>query len=100
MNMQGWFRVATLAGKAGVDLWNYQTPKGVSLKTAFDWLLPFAMGEKKWDFQQISAYNNKSAFYPLLLQAAMGFKDQKYLETARKLDDGKANVLTQLLYKN
>jgi len=100
MNLHGWFTVATLANKAGIDLWNYQTPQGVGLRTAFDWLSPYAMGEKSWTYQQISKYNSKGEFYPLLLQAAAGFKDQKYLGLATSLNKGDMNTLTELLYNN
>src|SRR4026207_2507897 len=68
MNLRGWFTVATLAQKTGVDLWNYKTSKAVTIRTAFDWLKPYALGEKPWGWQQISKYN-KNEFYPLLLQA-------------------------------
>ena len=100
MNLHGWFTVAMLADKAGIDLWNYQTPQGVGLRTAFDWLLPYATGQKTWTYQQISKYNSKSEFYPLLLQAAAGFKDQKYLNTAASLNKENMNTLTELLYNN
>jgi len=97
MNLRGWFTVATLAEKTGVDLWNYHTSKSADLRTAFDWLLPYALGEKKWEYQQISKYN-KSDIYPLLLQASSAFKDQKYLTTAKELNGGTINVMADLLY--
>jgi len=97
MNLRGWFTVATLAEKTGVDLWNYQTPKSADLRTAFDWLLPYALGEKKWEYQQISKYN-KNDMYPLLLQASSAFKDQKYLTLAKALDPGTVNEMAELLY--
>jgi len=95
MNLRGWFTVATLAEKTGVNFWNYQTSKSADLRTAFDWLLPYALGEKKWEYQQISKYN-KNEIYPLLLQASSAFKDQKYFTTAKNL--GTTNVLADLLY--
>jgi hypothetical protein len=97
MNLRGWFTVATLAEKTGLDLWNYQTSKSADLRTAFDWLLPFALGEKTWEYQQISKYN-KNDLYPLLLQASSVFKDQKYLTTAKELNGGTINVMADLLY--
>ena len=100
MNLHGWFTVATLAEKTGIDMWNYKTGKGVGLRTAFDWLLPYATAEKPWTYQQISKYNGKSEFYPLLLQAAAGFKDQKYLAAANRLSNGDANTMAALLYNN
>jgi len=84
MNLRGWFTVATLAEKTGVDLWNFKTSHAVGIRGAFDWLLPYALGEKPWTWQQISKYN-KNEIYPLLLQAADVFNDPKYLSTAAGL---------------
>ena len=97
MNLRGWFTVATLAEKTGVNLWTYQTSKSADLRTAFDWLIPYALGEKKWEYQQISRYN-KNEIYPLLLQASSAFKDQKYLRVAKDLNTGTINVMADLLY--
>ena len=97
MNLSGWFTVATLAEKTGADLWAYQTPQAASIHTAFDWLRPYALGENLWTWQQISKYN-KNEFYPLLLQAALAFKDQKYLAAAKELNRDDINVMANLMY--
>jgi len=97
MDLHGWFTVATLAEKTGVDLWHYQTSKGASIKKAFDWLLPYAMGEQPWTYQQISKYNSKTELYPLLLKAAAVYKEQVYLDKAAKLGSNENNTLVRLL---
>jgi Alginate lyase len=99
MNLSGWFTVARLAEKTGVDLWNYKTSRSVSMRTALDWLEPYAMGEKKWEYQQISRYN-KDEFYPLLLQAADKFKDPAYLGYIKTRDSENNGRLFDLLYGN
>ena len=99
MNLRGWFTVATLAKKTGTDLWNYKTPQNISIRAAFDWLLPYALGEKKWDYQQISKYN-RTEVYPLLLQAYTEFKAQKYLDAANELYKDNTNLLADLLQRN
>ncbi len=98
MNLRGWFTVATLAEKTSVDIWGYQTSKDVSLRTAFDWLMPYAIGEKAWTWDQISKYN-KGEIYPLLLWAAYKFKDQRYLSKANAISKESNNTITDLLYK-
>ena len=98
MNLRGWFTVATLAEKTGVDLWTYQTSKAASLRTAFDWLAPYAMGEKTWTWQQIGKYN-KGEIYPLLLWAAEKFKEPAYLTKAGKINKEGNNTIYGLLYK-
>jgi hypothetical protein len=93
-----WFQVAKLAEKVGVDLWHYKTSSGASLQTAVDWLMPFALKEKKWAYQQIGPYNS-SDFYPLLLQAADQFRDEKYLKKAHEIKGATTNTLSELLYR-
>jgi hypothetical protein len=97
MNLRGWFTVATLAEKTGVDLWNFKTSQAVGIRGAFDWLLPYALGEKSWTWQQISKYN-KNEIYPLLLQAAEVFNDQKYRGIAAGLKTEDTG-LSDLLYR-
>jgi hypothetical protein len=53
MNLQGFFQLAALGESVGVDLWNYTTPDGKSIKSAFTWLLPFAEQKKAWTYKQI-----------------------------------------------
>ena len=96
-NLQGWFRLATLAEKAGVDLWHYRNKEGATLRTAFDWLRPFALGEKPWTYQQITEYK-KTAFYGLLLEAGARYTDPSYLASARQISPQVNDKLTDLLY--
>ncbi|MCX6217898.1 alginate lyase family protein [Spirosoma sp.] len=55
MNFKGFLGVALLAKNVGIDLLNYETSDGKSLKKAYQWLLPYAEGQKPWPFQQIKA---------------------------------------------
>lgn len=95
-NLQAFFTLATIARHAGVDLWNYTDSQNGSIRAAFNWLLPYAMAQKKWDYQQISAYN-KDELYALLLQAWPVYSDNQYLNAARQIHpNGGGNVLTEL----
>jgi hypothetical protein len=98
MNLRGWFEAATLAKQAGVDLWNYRTSKGSNIRMALDWLTPYALGEKKWPYKQIEKYN-ANEIYPLLLQAAQSFGEEKYREQADKIPVNRNDTLIELLYK-
>ena len=80
-NLQAMFTLASLAKSAGVDLWNYQTEDGRSIKRALDWVLPVVTGDKKWEKQQIDEFD-MSRFYEVLTQASVEFKDEKYAEIA------------------
>lgn len=57
-NLQAWYRLAAMAEKAGVDLWHYHNSRKAGLQTATQWLFDYAMGKKKFPYQQIDRYNN------------------------------------------
>jgi hypothetical protein len=52
MNLSGFFTLAALAENVNMDLWNYVSPGGKSIKSACLWMMPFAEG-KPWPYQQI-----------------------------------------------
>lgn len=81
-NLTAFFTLARLAAHTGVDLWHYRDSQQAGIRTAFDWLLPFALNQKKWEYQQIGGYN-KEDIYSLLLQAYPVYADQQYLADAR-----------------
>jgi hypothetical protein len=97
-NLSAWFQVARLAEKTGVDLWHYKNSQGATLRTALDWLTPYALGEKKWTYQQIGKYN-KNEFYPLLLQGADKYNEPDYLLKVNTIGNERDNVIINLLYK-
>src|SRR5947207_14326063 len=51
-NLDGLMDLATLGERVGVDLWNFQTRDGRSIRKALDFLVPIAIGEKKWAYQE------------------------------------------------
>jgi len=97
MNLDGWFKIAFLGDKVGLDFWNYSAD-GKSLKKALDYLSPYALEEKAFTYSQISNYN-KNDIYPLLLIAADKFNNKSYLEKAKLAGSGRYNFFSDLLYK-
>ena len=83
MNLSGWFTVARLAEEAGVDLWNFRTADGRSLRAALDYLVPFAAGAK-WPHPQITPFEREN-LVPLLDQAATVWKADEYRALAERL---------------
>jgi len=81
----------------GVDLWNYKNSQGATLRTAVDWLAPYALGEKPWTYQQISKYN-ENEFYPILLQAAYKYGDANYSMIAKRIKSDNS-MMADLMYK-
>jgi hypothetical protein len=96
-NLQALFTLARLAGHTGVDLWQYKDQQQATLRTAFDWLIPYALDQKKWEYQQISPYN-KDELYALLLQAYPVYSDTKYLTDAHLIHSSGGNPVTDLTW--
>ena len=84
MNLEGWFHVSRLAKEAGVDLWNFRTSDGRSVRAALDYLMPFASGAARWPGAQITPFE-VTAFLPLLDQAAKAWNDERYKALADHL---------------
>jgi hypothetical protein len=80
-NLIAWSKLAALASQAGTDLWSYTNARGAGIRKAIDWLVPYAAGDKKWQYQQINNYN-KGELYDLLLYTSLYYKDKKYLTEA------------------
>ena len=56
MNLDGLTTLARLGENAGVDLWDYKTRDGRSIRKALEFLQPYASGEKKWPYQQLGEW--------------------------------------------
>jgi len=76
-NLDGLMQLADLGDRVGVDLWNYQTRDGRSIRRALDFLAPFALGEKKWAYQQLGDWPPQMLF-PLIHRAATHYTDPNF----------------------
>ena len=85
-NLTAFFNLALLGERAGVDLWNYRSTDGRSLRGGLDFLMPYAAGEKKWDFDQITPFRG-STISNILLRGADAWNEPKYRVLADKLGD-------------
>lgn len=54
MNLSAFRRLAALGNKVGIDLLNYETPDGRSIKKASEFINANTNGGKKWPYQQLS----------------------------------------------
>ena len=90
-NLRALTELALLSDQVGVDLWHFQTADGRSIRKALDYLLPYAMGEKPWPYQQIEAIRADELAAPLL-EAAAVYKDSKYEAAAKKVSIGHLDV--------
>lgn len=97
-NLEALFTLARLGKYTGIDLWNFKSGEGVSLKKAFDFLLPYYLSEKTWPYEQIRNFEFERS-YALLLQAARNFNDDTYAKTAEQLYDQFKEDLSIILFK-
>ena len=98
MNLEGWFDLAQLGERVGVDLWHYQTSDGRNLQKALDWLIPFAFDEKPKTYKQIEPYHLEE-IYHLLLIADKKYPNHNYLNKANSISTAKKLTLDNLLYR-
>jgi hypothetical protein len=76
MNLDAFAVICRIAQTHGVDLWNYQGPKG-SVKTAFRYLLPYVKAPETWRKQQISKWTGESTIFPVLAGLDRGLPKAK-----------------------
>ena len=95
MNLDGWFNLAMVGDKIGVDLWNYQAE---GLKKAINWLLPYALEEQPRTYKQLINYNS-SEMYKLLMIASAKYKGN-YTEKSKLIPLSDKVALTALLYQS
>jgi len=96
-NLDGLCQLATLGTRAAdVDLWHYRSADGRSIQGALDFLVPYAAGQKKWDYKQISGFH-ADTIVPTLLRAEITFPDAGYGALAKRLDTGQQGVQNLLL---
>ncbi len=97
-NLQALLALARLGEHVGVDLWNYTTPKGATLRTALDYLLPAALNAQVWPYPQISPIKPER-IVDVLYQAAAHYDEPSYLQVAQTiLGQDTTTHLGNLLY--
>lgn len=95
-NLDGLTQLATLGERTGIDLWNYCTADGRSIRAAIDFLVPYAAGKKKWDYQQISGFQ-AGMMESILLRAAHAYREPSYGALAHNIGVRPDSVETLLL---
>jgi hypothetical protein len=83
-NLRGLMHLATLGERAGIDLWQYKTPDGRSIRAAVEFLVPFSLDQQKWPYQQITTFSPER-LHPLLREAAAKYPDAPFAKRAEKL---------------
>jgi hypothetical protein len=85
-NVEALGMLALYGQRFGIDLWNFKTDDGRSIRVALDWLLPYASGEKKWEGQQIVDAKKVDAIR-VYRWAANAYNDAKYEQVVKAAGD-------------
>jgi hypothetical protein len=95
-NLDGLMQLATLGERVGVDLWKFQTSDGRSIRKALDFLTPIALGQKKWQYQELGGIKPESLF-PLMRLAAGVYRDKFYQEIMARVPEVNPSDRSRLL---
>lgn len=52
MNLRAMTLVAQMARQVGIDLWAYESDDGRGIRKAYNFLLPYVLGEETWPWRQ------------------------------------------------
>lgn len=83
MNLRGLIELATLGEWVGVDLWNFETADGRSIRRALEFLRPYVEAVPEgwpprfWDYEQIIPFLPEISA-PLFRMASAGYQDEEY----------------------
>jgi hypothetical protein len=83
-NLQPAFELARLAKNQKIDIFNYQSSNGASLKKAIDWLIPFGTCKQEFPYQQIDKPDMEQ-FKALLSQAIDAWNDPTHIEALKHI---------------
>ncbi|ORY01392.1 chondroitin AC/alginate lyase [Basidiobolus meristosporus CBS 931.73] len=78
-NIHGLCLLARSAKLASVDLWNYSTSDGRSIRTGLNYLIPFALGKAKWPYKDVPKNGTLNEFVEILEIARGAYTDPIYL---------------------
>jgi len=69
VNLEFLLELAEIGRQWGIDLINFESTDGRSMKRAFDWLYPYWTGEHEWTLPQIQPFSYEPAFECMRLAA-------------------------------
>jgi hypothetical protein len=85
--LTSFFNLAYLAGKQGIDLWNYTTSDGRGLRQGLDWFMPYIKHPDSWPYRSVESFDSlMPETAPVLYMAYEAYKDPVYLELMHKLE--------------
>jgi len=97
-NLLGLFRLANIGQNINIDLWNYQTEDGRSIRKALDYLLPYLNKERKWPFTHKALEMTEPLFTDIFHQATCAYGDIRYMQIAKLLVENDLSNIRNFLY--
>ncbi|MDO4948994.1 MAG: heparinase II/III family protein [Bacteroidales bacterium] len=85
MNLAGLVELAMMAEKLGVNLWEYQTPNGATLRKAIEWYFPYLSGEKAFPKEEITGKRGASMLSKVLMIAGTRYGADIYQKQLQNL---------------
>ena len=83
-NMSAMSVLARIGERLGVDLWNYESEDGRSLRRGLDFVTPYLVGEKQWPHEQIEEMYVSPTDTGLFFLAADRYQEPRYLHAIAK----------------
>jgi len=77
VNLLGLFGLAQIGKHVGMNLWNYNTADGTSLRKALDYIIPFVVLDKAWPYEQNEPLR-KEYVASLLCMASVNYGDRYF----------------------
>jgi hypothetical protein len=96
-NLEALFRLAFLGDRLGIDLWNYRTGDGRSLRAALDFVSTALTDKRAWKFKEIGDVP-ADEFYTLFHAAAWRYGDREYARQAATASKNFDREFYHLLY--
>ncbi|KAJ8663057.1 hypothetical protein O0I10_001234 [Lichtheimia ornata] len=84
-NLKALFQLAHMGRQVGVDLHQYKTVDGKSIRSAVDFMLPYAANESTWNFYNSGGFDSSYILSNVLNWAYIAYANETYLAMARKL---------------
>lgn len=83
-NLQAFITLARVGNQVGVNIWDYNSHDGRSIKKAIDYFIPYVEGPAQWQYKQIVPYR-EPGFARYLYLAKLHYGTRQYDQTIGRL---------------
>lgn len=88
MNLEGFYALARMGDRVGIDLWQVEIEGKPALKTALEYIAPYADTSKEWPYKEIKGVR-PYLLVPLVSKAYITYRDEEFLAVLNHCDDSK-----------